>query len=57
MTAVGLAFAQTFSSSDPYDDLAPGTGQDEAENEITRRTWQQRHRKGRPWASPHAFTL
>jgi hypothetical protein len=48
MIAAGLTFARAFISSDPYDDLVPGAEQGEVEYEITRSTWQQRHRRTRP---------
>jgi hypothetical protein len=44
MTAVGLTFVRAFVSGDPYDDLVPGAELGELEYEITRSTWQQRHR-------------
>ena len=44
MTAAGLTFTRAFVSGDPYDDLVPGAEQGEVEYEITRSTWQQRHR-------------
>ena len=45
MTAAGLAFTRAFVSGDSYDDLVPGAEQGEVEYEITRSTWQQRHRR------------
>jgi RimJ/RimL family protein N-acetyltransferase len=44
LAAVGLTFARAFVSGDLYDDLVPGAEQGEVEYEITRSTWQQRHR-------------
>ena len=48
MTAAGLTFARAFISGDPYDDLVPGAEQGEVEYEITRSTWQHRHRRTGP---------
>lgn len=48
LAAAGLTFARAFTSADPYDDLVPGAEHGEAEYEITRHTWQQRHRRARP---------
>jgi RimJ/RimL family protein N-acetyltransferase len=45
LAAAGLTFARAFISADPYDDLVPGAEQGEVEYEITRSTWQQRHRR------------
>jgi hypothetical protein len=45
MTAAGITFVRAFVSGDPYDDLVPGAEQGEVEYEITRSTWQQRHRR------------
>jgi len=47
-TAVGLTFARAFVSGEPYDDLVPGAEQGEVEYQITRRTWQQLHRRTEP---------
>jgi hypothetical protein len=47
-TAAGLTFARAFVSGDAYDDLVPGAEHGAVEHEITRSTWQQRHRRTGP---------